>query len=520
MPLRNDVVKAVIDTLDKSLWPSIATDPDKVFTVEQLLWSAMSHQMDADVWWQALEEKAGRKELNPEELSGFLQTLTSVLISGLQEFRDSLPRIVQDLKAKGPQGRTPESGFWQVVNYVKNSMLITVPVITLQSGDASGDMFGIAASLLLSPLSRVIVLQPEDPSTSKHARSILDFYKQSGLEKRAEPFAYTSTGRDEKRKELARTLVGKSSAPGPIFWVVDVDFGTRYLSVINWSESDARQIIRDTWQVTDEQFVPKVPAIVQWLNGRKVPFEKLKEARVLLLWSRFTGKKGEIHVEHDTSFEGMKQLIQLALNESKIDYVFIVGDKPVVSEKASAEEEQKKKLRFKEMEKLSPGRIFDFTEFWRDDDAKWCSTRMEQFKLYELLHRWSQTKHLGFRSGNMEALALLGYTVRYLEEVKSWGGDRMERWHKTGLGYERIQVKRVPTRTGQYVVELYRDKKKAKAPVRPDWVPALRDSPDEKPEAVQQYKPGFDTGDLKLIQAYLLNEPYTPRPSGFEPAHV
>jgi hypothetical protein len=173
----------------------------------------------------------------------------------------------------------------------------------------------------------------------------------------------------------------------------------------------------------------------------------------VVLWSRFTGKKGEYHPEHDTSFTGIAQLAWLATELGC--YVIFAGDKPVIHRKVENRDEHEGhfdaicsaiEIRFGEK------RCFNMTEFW--NEKTWTAlkpNRVTQYQVYELLHRECDVRHLGMRSGNMEALALLSYFVRYMEENYSWGGKRMMAWHGKGIGYERILLKEPPTRVGKYL---------------------------------------------------------------------
>lgn len=147
-------------------------------------------------------------------------------------------------------------------------------------------------------------------------------------------------------------------------------------------------------------------------------------------------------------------------------------------------------------------KLVDLTEFWNLDEWRTANgvmkpakaKRIDQFKLFEVLARNNRVKHLGARSGNLESLALLGYNVRYFEDGtvdKSWedrwaisedfwSGDlgknvgenvveqvipqqqkqeiedamdkqRMVPWHDT-VGYRRIKISQVPTRSGKYLL--------------------------------------------------------------------
>jgi hypothetical protein len=138
---------------------------------------------------------------------------------------------------------------------------------------------------------------------------------------------------------------------------------------------------------------------------------------------------------------------------------------------------------------------------------------MDQFKLYEYLHRKFDARHLGFRSGNLEAMALLGYTVRYLEEPGSVGGDRMEKWHGKGIGYERLPVSRPPTRSGQFLLKTLKDAGDDgyKDLKRPMWAPGRPGATAKPPEIREKFEKGFAREDFRALDAYL-NPPAQRRP--------
>jgi hypothetical protein len=182
--------------------------------------------------------------------------------------------------------------------------------------------------------------------------------------------------------------------------------------------------------------------------------DNFAKRRILVLWSRFTGKKGEYHPEHDTSFHGIAQMAWMAAELGY--YVIIAGDKPILHENVINQFQRKR--RFDEIvaeidHYYGEMRCYNLTEFWTEPQWKFLSSgkRMMQFKIYELLHLNCDVRHLGMRSGNLEALALLGYFVRYMEEEKSYGGERMVAWHGTSIGYERILLHEPPTRVGKFI---------------------------------------------------------------------
>ncbi|MEJ8547411.1 hypothetical protein [Brevibacillus borstelensis] len=199
----------------------------------------------------------------------------------------------------------------------------------------------------------------------------------------------------------------------------------------------------------------------------------------IVLWSRFSGKKGGPHAQHDTSFTGMRQMAELA--KSIGSAVIITGDKPLKDGKID--------------ELISETGAYDLTEFWNDPlwqklfpDGK----RSDQFLLFHYLHENGSLKHLGFRSGNLEAYALLGHTVRYMEEEGNQQAGRMAKWER--LGYRRITVDKVPSFTGQWVVEHTEDERPEP---KPFWI---ENKSMAKPEIDRQR--GFSTQTLENILNY------------------
>ncbi|MCC8199538.1 MAG: hypothetical protein LIP06_13500 [Tannerellaceae bacterium] len=191
--------------------------------------------------------------------------------------------------------------------------------------------------------------------------------------------------------------------------------------------------------------------IKEWLQKKGI----LESKNVAVLWSRFSGKKGEAHIEHDTSYTGIRRMIWIAYFQG-YELILIVGD-------AYSQEKHKNKYPLMaECARHLGANTYDLTEFWRDPSVEeWGgNTRLGQLYFYDYLNRkFNILKHLGSRSGNLEAMALLGHETRYLEEDNSESASRMEKWHtksngrtKDGgmaPGYERILINSPFTRTGK-----------------------------------------------------------------------
>lgn len=347
---------------------------------------------------------------------------------------------------------------------------------------ASGDQFAIAAALMADPsLSVVITYGKEQAASSaedtsgdeaadqRKAETIRRFYLESRIPDdriqvihAAESKAFFKAFGDDRglsSKERGNRVLGVGDATQIV--------GERF-------STELRESVRQSWNLDQEQDT----AVESWLGTKGVTLSG--NDRVAVLWSRFSGKKGEVHIEHDTGYIGIAQIIA-GLGDVKA--VLIVGDSGAEPTGGAQLSPGKEKLRsvtayFNKGE--LPGsdervhhdtfdaRVVDLTEFWNDPGAEaWGGdTRTGQFRLFDYLHRHSTTRHLGFRSGNLEAMALMGFPVRYLEEPNSeMGGARMTVWHTAGTGpdgtgrttqggvapgYERLMVSRPPTRSGQH----------------------------------------------------------------------
>ena len=188
-------------------------------------------------------------------------------------------------------------------------------------------------------------------------------------------------------------------------------------------------------------------------------FDLAPEARVLVYWSRFSGKRGGAHMEYDTGIHSIRQMLCLA-NSLGFDAVILAGDLPGSQYKVGSTGGDIVKRQQKVADIVSASQTFhphmtvlNLTEFWGDEN--WKSTfkgreRIAQFWLYKYLSNQFKTVHLGNRSGNMENLALMGFCVGYLELFDDAGQDRMKQF--SPHGYQRIEIVLPSSRTGKEIV--------------------------------------------------------------------
>ncbi|MFF8998170.1 DUF4157 domain-containing protein [Streptomyces achromogenes] len=376
-----------------------------------------------------------------------------------------------------------------------------------QPAYASGDQFAVAAMLIADPEVRLYITHTPDEEGVAH--KLQEFYTQSGIA------ASRITPVPVAESDSRMTAVKRASGQKPI----GVGDATKYVGE-NFSE-EMRGKVRAGWGLDgDDQAANPVE---EWLKRKNVD---AKGKKIAVLWSRFSGKNGEVHIEHDSSYFGMAQI---TAGLGSLDLVLIVGDSAPKNRQGGG---PSKYASVADAYTLKPeesddhdeqmrgfnAKVVDLTQFWNDDDFKRTvgTTRNHQFQVFDYLDRNATTRHLGFRSGNLEAMALMGFTVRYMEEPDSFaGGSRMEAWHadgdtgRTGTGglapgYERIRVSAPPTRSGRHQKSLppgqQTEEQKHAA-----WHQQDKDAYGQvkSPEGRSLPK-GFGNEDLANIDAYLL----------------
>ncbi|MEU9127527.1 hypothetical protein AB0D08_05315 [Kitasatospora sp. NPDC048540] len=344
--------------------------------------------------------------------------------------------------------------------------------IIKQPGYSSGDQFGIAAALLHDPNLHVVIGRGPARGADGHdsrdkSEEILKFYKSIRIPADRIHVADVPSMRtkdlynslDPQAKDIARKVLKISPADLPEA-IKDTQYGTEVVG--GGFGGKLREDLREAWGLhPDHRAVTDAhdAEIANWLTAKGVTLPEHR-GKVLVLWSRFTGKKSHWddvkgRMEHDTSFEGTRQLLRMA--GGYYDAVVITGD-------PHPRRPNKWQELVQQMAGELPGvKFHDITGFWEHDAAvaRWTEgNRIGQLRLYDYLHRNHALSHLGARSGNLESVALIGHHVRYLEERGATGSKRMEHWHArpSGLtrggatppGYERVQITESPTASGRY----------------------------------------------------------------------
>ncbi|UKB81016.1 hypothetical protein [Chryseobacterium sp. MEBOG07] len=451
-----------------------------------------------------------------------------------------------------------------------------IPFIIVQPGYATGDMFAIAATLINNERYHVLISTTVDKDGNvkdpyDNSKSIIEFYRNSGIDESRihtlDVEEVRSPGLASKlKKEAIRLLKPYGISTGEIIknHYKPVGEGTQYIAK-NFSEAMRNQL-KDAWEINGSQN----DAIKIWLEEQGIP---TSGNNLLILWSRFSGKGGDIHIEHDTSYWGIKQIVHRVAD--MYDAVIITGDKGYLKERAKKYDETANEINGGSQ----PKKVFNITEFWKGDspalEAWGGNTRLGQFKLYDYFQEhFKNVKHLGFRSGNLEVMAMLGYQVRYMEEKGSESGGRMTTWFDSGhgetalggkaTGYERLVLAEPPTRSGKYIQyqiqEINRETQERKEPLEqkikglensmettdiqiikdlkkdvkkiddegeaqkkryagPEMAPSRKDkispTPISKKEK-ENFTEGFSEFDMKIILSYLQPSDWVERETGYQ----
>ncbi len=339
-----------------------------------------------------------------------------------------------------------------------------------------GDTFGISAALALTPELNLILLVDRNLADNKDGQ-IRGFYAECGLTGRVTEIDITNFKAPLKRiwREFHQAQEAHT-APALVAWEPGYNEGTAvvkkndkekvamvlahiYLDVCAnaWPEpveevtgmvggkfkgdSEAAFLkVAETWKMISikAQMSEEVDA---YFKAKKL--NDLKK-RVVVLWSRQSGKRGGAHIELDSSFAGIKQLAALFCGNCS---VILAGDEKFKSP------HDKSDGKLAAIAKSLPN-VVDLSNMW--DDPLWAKfkengvNRLAQLLVYRHLAESHAVVHVGMRSGNLEGMALLGMKTFFLEPETCKTGDRMIAFEEGGIPYCRIQLKRMPGLTARW----------------------------------------------------------------------
>jgi hypothetical protein len=424
-------------------------------------------------------------------------------------------------------------------------------------------MYGFAAAMTIDDNMQMIIMQDGDnndrPNNANTIKELVE--KVSGrtvyvgkVDRGKKAAAKirdprdNSGYKDQYRKSAEVELKKLFREKGKIHTAVDLFFGTRFVAMCFSADSRAsheeriarRQKIRQMWlDMNGPKSFKMKDGVSKFLLGPYADAQTANRPRatqlptnkkIVVLWSRYSGKRGNAHIEYDSSMTGLTQLAQKAF-QIGADIVVLAGDPPTLPDRFPEADKEKRRQFVNNLRANVRGPIVDLLAFWERPEWKTVAgatkpTRLDQYKVFEVLDEDNTVKHFGARSGNLEALSLLGYTVRYFEDgfvdepsasflwdvrrlfdeaedpeqpgslpPPALDKQRMEPWHDT-VGYKRIVVSEVPTRSGKYLIE---------TGARGDkWTYKARgtDTDTDKPD-LSAYSRGFNVADLMEIERYL-----------------
>ncbi|MFF4380814.1 hypothetical protein [Kitasatospora sp. NPDC001547] len=393
-----------------------------------------------------------------------------------------------------------------------------------QPGYASGDQFALVVALRQDRNLHVMIARGPEPGEPGHdskdkSREIEALYRDSGVlpEQIHIVRVPNMITRDlyPVLEAHAYQLVTEewNFQPHHVDEVVrNITHGTH--RVAESFSVEARDDLRTAWGMDTAHD----GEIVRWLDHRQIRLpEPGTGGRVLVLWSRFTGKKSQWadvqgRMEHDTSFQGTRQLLRSLGHDFAT--VIITGDPhPTRSGKWDELVEQMRT-------ELPNTALHQVTGFWneRGEHTGWMgANRAAQLRLYDYLNRNYDLEHLGARSGNLEAAALIGHRVTYLEEEGASGSVRMENWHALyprtpgssnrlgGLapGYERALIPDPPTASGRYSIPFDQKRPQFEGMKVDRYASPGRNAWSRKPADVYAEERGFDFTALESIRGSL-----------------
>ena len=556
--VRGHTVPSVLDSVvDTAYALAVGTDQrQRASALFDLLWMLGAHPgLDAMLAEELVKRRGAQYAARPP--AGGKNDLTAQfgqVLGGLMGSKAARAALSAQWRAFGatPQDTERLDGVVTDLADVFRAGPAPYRALILTAGNFTGDMFGVATALTLNPKLHLGVLtgpRHSDqlgpfirrtlaaPVHARYARAVAELDADTTLSPAAHASRLSALAArrdadlraqeervhvlhtDEPHSLYTNTANGYEAIPytemsppvPPGLRSIRLQKTTAYATseVANlWGgRSQGRARMRTAWGLdspdtdlrTDTRTDTRTDRMRSFLAARGVP----EQGPYVVLWSRLSSRQeGEAHPQHDTGTEGMRQIIAGLPPATK---VILAGD-------AS---------RNGALRRLadSHDNVHDLTEFWNDDDWRQAfpdGTREDQLQFFDHLADIADgdLKHLGFRSGNLEAFALVGHQVRYLEESGNGQAKRMQTWHAPAIGYQRITLNQVPTLAGQWVVAKAAETGKETAV--PWW--SLLEGNDAEAKIRAQHKTaalaefnigngrdwrGFTPLDLRAIRSYL-----------------
>ncbi|MFJ2485355.1 hypothetical protein [Pseudomonas sp. NPDC087639] len=329
-----------------------------------------------------------------------------------------------------------------------------------QAAYMGGDQFAVGAALKSKPTSRLILFYSDNPQETGSAKSLISFYGVScGLTrdrllpvKVADSKAACKVASDVVDARLNKTanpamagldflgLIPRISGAtlNPVggattHVAASVMAGDGKGNVSGWTDVDPAS--NSYWAYRVDKFL-----------GRK---GIVRSAKYVIVWTRFSGQDGGAHPELDDTWMGLAQVCRGLLKAGK--NIIVVG-KPKghdsLPEKLNASMDQ---LDIAGPPAVSRNGMQIWGEYWKNENEETFNgkiigpNRAAEYAIFLRMARgWGcKLVHLGMRSGAMDAAALLGMRVRFIENTGNEQIERTTKWtggSNTNKLYQRIQV--------------------------------------------------------------------------------
>jgi hypothetical protein len=332
-----------------------------------------------------------------------------------------------------------------------------MPEKIFQAGYMSGDSYSASAYLAIDPDARIILVKDSKEPQDKTGSAVLKFYRECGLAGRVDLFDISQT--TIQAKQLWTTVKDnyKQRAPAPPkqtftgaptttpqllsrfyydiapqnSWPRSITAVTGLLAnVFESSYGESAQKVAALWKIgkfdTDTKF-----ALWEYAGTRfaKTGVGNIRK-NIVVIWSRQSGKNGGAHVELDSSYAGIKQLVDYFAPAKAT--VILAGDE-----------------RNGKLAALAAGstQVVNCAEMWKDQfwsDHFAGVSVLAQLAFFKFLEEGFKVIHVGMRSGMLETMGLLGMTTFYLEPDVCPSGDRMLAFSRANIPYTRIQIQAPP----------------------------------------------------------------------------
>lgn len=312
-------------------------------------------------------------------------------------------------------------------------------MVIAQAAYMSGDMFGVAAALRLSPGLGVVIFYDHLKNREREIENtLLDFYRTKGGEDHPRVALIPVTDSQLAYKKAIsgdfsdRRLFpfGKPHILSNVEHAATIGNATRIVAdAYRRDQGGTRAALEDEWLpagTRDGTATGKgEKSIAEWVHEKGFR----KGTSYAFIWFRRSGARGGAHSELDTSEVATRQIIENTRGTAA-DKIVLVGDNGHA---------------------LSGQVDIDLTEFWKEPGSPFeGSGRKMQLALFSYLVTNGFTiMNVGMRSGALEGPALLGVKTVFLEEKYNLQEGRMDQWQDAVPGFSRVELEHVPTADGK-----------------------------------------------------------------------